>query len=845
MLAGTPGKRQPTNDFAGLAVSYVCLNYSTTSPYSNKLPDQPCPDGLRAQIFFPSCWDGVNLDSPDHASHMAYPTEYSYDNGPCPASHPVHMISLFYEVIFSTVDFPFWTPESAWQPFVFSMGDPTGYGFHGDFINGWDVPTLQNATNLCTADTGQIYDCPVFDFFTSDETESCTLAPKIDEQIFGTMDNLPGCNPITWGNGSVTPCQQKLPATIGAAQTYYKNVTGWNYVGCGIDNGVNRTFTADQWWDDSVTVEGCMDYCKSRGHPYAGLEYANQCFCGDSLPASRAPTKGVLGNCFTPCAGDSSEVCGGASRLSIYYNPGTYSPVSNSTKSSKIISCPASNNTNYVAAGQTNFNIQCGTDYAGGDMGMQYVASGNLTACMELCAGSSGCGYVALSGAACYMKQGTSLRTVANGAVMGAAVVAGNGASSAVSTASATATSSTSGASSSATLCPGADGQVVNGYTVHCSSDSSVGAYSNAQASSSYLDCMTACDSASSTNCIGFVYVGGRNGVGGGTCWLKQQMGSFTQAGGANYIAASKPKVVAAASASSAGPTSTSAPTCPGSNSTNYLSSSGSAFAIECGMDRPGGDIGNTQVSSFQQCIETCANTTGCVDVSFSKPNCYMKGSLNNAVYGSPVSGARLLPATAAKFNANFYKGGAVAAAKPKKTSTKKASHTTKKASHSTKKASHSSKKASHAIKAAATRPISTTASPSSTVTVAACPYNNNTIYYEPETGLKFLLQCGIARKHNDLTTFKSKNLSGCISACAANKACVDVIFHKAEGVCYLKKALGKKIFNKIINGAKLLSKRPDAATTEAATSSRITRARLASTSATSTSLALIATPSA
>jgi len=35
-----------------------------------------CPDakqqGLALHVQFPNCWDGVNLDSPDHQSHMAY-----------------------------------------------------------------------------------------------------------------------------------------------------------------------------------------------------------------------------------------------------------------------------------------------------------------------------------------------------------------------------------------------------------------------------------------------------------------------------------------------------------------------------------------------------------------------------------------------------------------------------------------------------------------------------------------------------------------------------------------------------------------------------------------------------
>lgn len=145
MLAGDPFKRNYTGDFEAQAISFVCLDYNGPQyPQPNGLPTMACPDGVRAQVFFPSCWDGVNLDMPDHKSHMAYPIG-NYNTGTCPSSHPVHMISLFYEVIYQTDNFEFYGNN----PFVFAMGDPTGYGFHGDFVR---PPLLHftasgNATN--------------------------------------------------------------------------------------------------------------------------------------------------------------------------------------------------------------------------------------------------------------------------------------------------------------------------------------------------------------------------------------------------------------------------------------------------------------------------------------------------------------------------------------------------------------------------------------------------------------------------------------------------------------------------------------------------------------------------
>ena len=63
MLAGSTDKRAYTDDFAGQAVSYVCLDYYGTSSYWDGLPNATCPDGVRAQIFFPYCWDGKLFSS--------------------------------------------------------------------------------------------------------------------------------------------------------------------------------------------------------------------------------------------------------------------------------------------------------------------------------------------------------------------------------------------------------------------------------------------------------------------------------------------------------------------------------------------------------------------------------------------------------------------------------------------------------------------------------------------------------------------------------------------------------------------------------------------------------------
>jgi hypothetical protein len=130
MTAGNPNLRTyNSSSLAQQAISHVCLGGSV--PEAGPLPPSNCPDGVRSQVYFPSCWDGVNLDSANHQDHMAYPS--AFNGGVCPDSHPQPVISVFYEFIFSTGNFAnMWYGSK--QPFVYSMGDDTGYGLHGDFV---------------------------------------------------------------------------------------------------------------------------------------------------------------------------------------------------------------------------------------------------------------------------------------------------------------------------------------------------------------------------------------------------------------------------------------------------------------------------------------------------------------------------------------------------------------------------------------------------------------------------------------------------------------------------------------------------------------------------------------
>jgi hypothetical protein len=64
------------------------------------------------------------------------------------------------------------------------------------------------------------------------------LEPSIDEQVYGHLPALPGCNPIQSGPGEATVMTGcGAPTTIGTPQHYYTDLTsmGWKWIGCGLD----------------------------------------------------------------------------------------------------------------------------------------------------------------------------------------------------------------------------------------------------------------------------------------------------------------------------------------------------------------------------------------------------------------------------------------------------------------------------------------------------------------------------------------------------------------------------------------------------------------------------------
>jgi hypothetical protein len=108
--------------------------------HPGNIPQCKTGDKLVMVVEFPQCWDGKNLDSADHASHMSHTV-----SGKCPSTHPVPIPAITFNVLYPVSDVKGWRLSSD----MYDKALPGGYSAHADWFEGWDPKVSEAFVKNC------------------------------------------------------------------------------------------------------------------------------------------------------------------------------------------------------------------------------------------------------------------------------------------------------------------------------------------------------------------------------------------------------------------------------------------------------------------------------------------------------------------------------------------------------------------------------------------------------------------------------------------------------------------------------------------------------------------------
>ena len=103
-----------------------------------------CDSQLSMNVEFPQCWNGRDLDSPDHKSHLAYPIE---GRGVCPPGYPVAIPVISFHVLYTVrgLDISGWRLSSDNE----KATNLHGVSIHGDWFYGWQPKIVDRWIPAC------------------------------------------------------------------------------------------------------------------------------------------------------------------------------------------------------------------------------------------------------------------------------------------------------------------------------------------------------------------------------------------------------------------------------------------------------------------------------------------------------------------------------------------------------------------------------------------------------------------------------------------------------------------------------------------------------------------------
>ncbi|XP_014241726.1 uncharacterized protein LOC106662269 isoform X3 [Cimex lectularius] len=108
------------------------------------------------------------------------------------------------------------------------------------------------------------------------------------------------------------------------SSVYYTEITDYSeddrLLGCYKDSDKNRILSGERLvFNENNTPRLCMNTCLSLNYKFSGVQYGNECYCGNRRPPRDLEV--AERDCLTPCPGDKRKKCGGGWRLLVFEVP--------------------------------------------------------------------------------------------------------------------------------------------------------------------------------------------------------------------------------------------------------------------------------------------------------------------------------------------------------------------------------------------------------------------------------------------------------------------------------------------------------------------------------------------
>ncbi|KAF7543009.1 hypothetical protein G7Z17_g11090 [Cylindrodendrum hubeiense] len=143
-----------------------------------------------------------------------------------------------------------------------------------------------------------------------------SVASTLTTEISSSASSVSAEGTSTSSAGETESSETAVSTTSSALPSVSGLPTGWAYKGCYIDPAGRAMDGAPGSPSSSNTPEKCIATCIANGFTVAGMEYSEECYCGNAL--NNGASKTSESDCNMPCSGDATQLCGAGNRLSLY-----------------------------------------------------------------------------------------------------------------------------------------------------------------------------------------------------------------------------------------------------------------------------------------------------------------------------------------------------------------------------------------------------------------------------------------------------------------------------------------------------------------------------------------------